>query len=287
MPTTPDDLDGVPAGSVGTLSVDAPVTRAELERAVRRQALALESLRDDVIQLTAHLSTLTAELDRRIAGVEPAVEAALPGKLDELRARDEGSPGTRVLLGDDEDKYATAPEGPDCAALLPICRARCCRLHFALSTQDLDEGVVRWDYGRPYSIRQRIDDGYCVHNHPVEHGCTVYARRPGPCRRFDCRDDPRIWADFSARVLADESPFLRKEAPAGEPIDLVARSRARQIALAMESFSIATREAERGRHERRERYSSCSPQSEQAPRTSGAAVPQAGHGGSASGSEGS
>ena len=88
--------------------------------------------------------------------------------------------------------------------LLPICQARCCKLSFPLSTQDLDEGVIRWDYGEPYLIRQRASDGYCVHNGAGS--CTVHAQRPMICRTYTCKDDKRIWADFDARILAESHP---------------------------------------------------------------------------------
>lgn len=134
-------------------------------------------------------------------------------------------------------------------SILPICGGRCCTLHFALSTQDLDEGVIRWDYGRPYLIRQRASDGRCVHSDPERGHCTAYEHRPLPCRTYDCRDDPRIWADFDKKILADPSPFARKEGPPPTELDLIERMRARQLAMAMESFSLSTAEADRRRQE--------------------------------------
>jgi hypothetical protein len=112
------------------------------------------------------------------------------------RARQE----TLVAIGEPGDKYAVVGPEIDCAARLPLCRARCCTLLFPLSQQDLDERVVRWDYGQPYQIARR-DDGYCVHN-DAGGGCGVYAQRPAPCRRFDCRGDARIWLDFDGRIPA-------------------------------------------------------------------------------------
>ncbi len=241
---------------MGTAPHDAPVTRDELERALRRAALATEGVRDDVMQLAAQVVALTDELTRRLDGQEPdanvaragtldaTVEDAIPAVLERIRIRDERS-SARVLLGDAEDKYRATAEGPDCEAILPICQARCCTLHFALSSQDLDEGVIRWDYGKPYVIRQRADDGYCVHNNPAGHGCTVYEVRPRPCRQYDCRQDPRIWVDFERRELAAASPYARKEGPAATQLDLIERVRARQVAMAMEGFALGTREAER------------------------------------------
>lgn len=248
---------------------DSPVTRAELERAIRRATIAIEGVRDDVLQLAAQVVALSDELTRRLDGVEPhpapagtpapaaaatveaAVEAAIPKLVEGIRLADEKSTA-RVLIGDAEDKYTAAHNGPDCDALIPICGARCCTFHFALSTQDLDEGVIRWDYGRPYLIKQRVEDGYCVHNHPERRGCTAYHHRPRPCREYDCRDDKRIWEDFERRVLAPPSPYARKDGPAETELDLVARVRARQMAMAMESFSLSTNEAARRAHERAE-----------------------------------
>jgi hypothetical protein len=88
----------------------------------------------------------------------------------------------------------------DCEKRIPLCRAACCRLPFALSTEDVQEGVVRWDLGQPYRIAQDRD-GYCTH---IDHSCgrcTVYVQRPIPCRGYDCRADKRIWLDFKQRVV--------------------------------------------------------------------------------------
>jgi len=93
----------------------------------------------------------------------------------------------------------------DCAAIMPICKARCCKLTVCLSRQDLDEKEILWDYGKPYQIRKREDDGYCWHNDPKTQGCGVYQRRPAICRSYDCRTDIRIWKDFENRILADSN----------------------------------------------------------------------------------
>ena len=87
----------------------------------------------------------------------------------------------------------------DCEARLPLCRAACCKLPLALSSEDVEEGVVRWDLGRPYMIAHD-EDHYCVHMDRGRHRCTVYEQRPIPCRGYDCRHDERIWIDFERRV---------------------------------------------------------------------------------------
>jgi len=68
-----------------------------------------------------------------------------------------------------------------------------------LTRQDLDEGIVRWDRDRPY-LNQRQPDGYCVHCAHDSRRCTIYERRPGLCRTYDCRGDTRIWLDFERRI---------------------------------------------------------------------------------------
>jgi Fe-S-cluster containining protein len=225
---------------VGTVPRDAPVPRADFERALRRVFLAIDSVRDDVIQLAGQVVATGEVLER-----EDAIEAATPPAIEQIRIADERSQ-SRLQLGDPEPKRQAKTAGPDCLSLLPICKGRCCQFHFALSSEDLDEGVIRWDYGKPYMIRQRMDDNYCVHSDPEAHCCTVYDARPRPCRVYDCREDARIWDDFEQRIPAGASPFARKEsAPGAPPPDLAERARARQVTLAMESFALASNEAER------------------------------------------
>jgi hypothetical protein len=117
-------------------------------------------------------------------------------------ARQLGEQGLGVMLQDPEyDKYTFEGEVEiDCASLVQYCRAACCRLPFALSKQDVREGIVRWDLGRPYLIAQD-QDGYCCHLERGTLGCTVRGNRPVPCRAFDCRQDKRIWLDFENRIV--------------------------------------------------------------------------------------
>jgi len=99
-----------------------------------------------------------------------------------------------------EDKYATDEEIViDCAGRVAFCRAACCRLGFALSRQDVKEGVVRWDMEKPYLIA-RSADGSCAHLDRPSLGCSVWTHRPAPCRAFDCRRDRRIWLDFEKKI---------------------------------------------------------------------------------------
>ncbi len=192
--------DAPPTGE----AAQAPLGRDELEEALRfvhqratemlsGQAELGASVQALVDTLVAHGVVPTAEYARRR---QRALERA------QLAMQDSETPPVR--LGDDVDKYALADlPAVDCAALIPICEARCCRLTVYCSRQDLDERVLHWDYSRPYQIRKR-EDGYCVHSEPTTFACSVYGKRPAICRTYDCRDDARIWQDFARRILADE-----------------------------------------------------------------------------------
>jgi len=110
--------------------------------------------------------------------------------------------GSKVHLVATEDKYA--PETTslvDCENRIHLCKACCCKLWFALSVQDLEERIVRWNYAQPYAIA-RGEDGYCMHQECTgAHRCGVYGNRPLTCRTYTCKDDKRIWLDFEGRVI--------------------------------------------------------------------------------------
>lgn len=109
-----------------------------------------------------------------------------------------------ALLKDEQDKYACGSSVTiDCDARMPLCHAACCRLSFALSVQDVEEGKVRWDLGRPY-MNRRDADGYCHHLDRGTCACSVYESRPLVCRSYDCRKDTRIWKDFDNRIVSPE-----------------------------------------------------------------------------------
>jgi Putative zinc- or iron-chelating domain len=113
-------------------------------------------------------------------------------------------------FGADVDKYLIGAGTPvPCAELIPICKARCCKLPHYLSKQDLAEGVIQWELDEPYRIAHGAD-AFCVHSNPETRGCGVYQQRPAICRTYDCRDDWRIWDDFERRIPApwDRMPDL-------------------------------------------------------------------------------
>jgi Fe-S-cluster containining protein len=125
--------------------------------------------------------------------------------------------GMGVVRSEPElDKYALESTVEiDCESRLDVCKAACCRLQFALSRQDVEEGVVEWEFSQPYLIKRK-PDGYCTHLETENGcGCGVYEHRPVPCRAYDCRQDERIWADFENRVPSPElSKLFPEEADA-------------------------------------------------------------------------
>jgi Fe-S-cluster containining protein len=150
-------------------------------------------------ELSSHVYALTESLiaSGLVKRVEVEKRRALvqAQMVESARTHWEGA----EVLHDESDKYAAESSEIDCAARAHLCKAACCRLDFTLSRQDLAEGVVRWDVGRPYRIRQRAD-GWCNHCDPTTKACGVHAYRPLVCRQYDCRRDTRIWEDFAGRI---------------------------------------------------------------------------------------
>ena len=122
-----------------------------------------------------------------------AAEKVVAQRLAEQVRRE----GNGALFQDPEyDKYAFEYEAKvDCASRICVCRAACCRLPFALSHQDVREGIVHWELGQPYMI-EHDGDGYCTHIDGATCACTIYASRPVPCRGYDCSHDTRHLAGF-------------------------------------------------------------------------------------------
>lgn len=156
------------------------------------------------VQTKARVAELSANLNALIEvlvgeGTLPLEAFEKRRRLTVLRENERGASEASVEISPVPDKYAVESPAIDCAARLPVCKARCCTLPFVLSVQDLDERSVRWDYARPYRVAAR-GDGACVH---LDGGaCSVYARRPGACRAYDCRNDRRIWLDFDKWIPA-------------------------------------------------------------------------------------
>lgn len=115
--------------------------------------------------------------------------------------------GTGLMYQDPEfDKYNFKSEAcVDCQDRLDICKAVCCKFPFALSRQDVEEGIVQWEFGRPYLIAHDTD-GYCVHLDRETYKCTVYDHRTVPCRGFDCQENEKwkVWLDYDKKLINPE-----------------------------------------------------------------------------------
>lgn len=216
----------------------------ELEEALRRALLAVEDERARYLDVRAQLHAVVGVLGRRLGELAPAAEAALEQELAEhtdrhraaYREADMFGAG-RLQVGDAVDKYQISnDDGPPCLELLPICHGRCCQFDMPLSTQDLDEGVIQWDRAQPYLIRHEAD-GFCTHFDRGSRGCGAYHHRPGPCRTFDCRKDPRIWIDFEARHLAP--PGVPDPEAWQTNFNLLDRVERREAGLAAERAALA------------------------------------------------
>ncbi len=177
--------------------------RLEVENALRFLHTFNMQSKIDLIDVTSRLLTLIEELVASSAIDLRSFEKRrqIISERETERLNREGH--VKVMVCETEDKYAMTelPE-IDCAQLIPLCKARCCTYGFAISIQDLNEGIVRWNYGLPYHIKQN-KDGYCVHNNCEIMKCTIYNNRPAVCRTYDCRKDQRVWRDFERRILAD------------------------------------------------------------------------------------
>ena len=142
-----------------------------------------------------------ADLARRLEWLIDALilRGQLPASFRQMAAKIRGDRST-VRLAMFRDKYVVESAAIDCAARIPLCGARCCSFEVTLSAQDVAERVLPFDIMEPYRL-PRDANGRCACMND-EGACTVYEQRPGACRAYDCRHDPRVWLDFDARIPA-------------------------------------------------------------------------------------
>jgi Fe-S-cluster containining protein len=147
--------------------------------------------RDDHADIAARFEWLIDALILR--GQLPA---SFHGLSKKINARGERS---GVRLASFRDKYAVPSPDIDCAARIPLCGARCCSFDVTLSAQDVAEGGIPFDVTQPYALPRKAGRCVCMND---DGACTIYERRPGACRAYDCRHDRRVWLDFDARIPA-------------------------------------------------------------------------------------
>ena len=193
-----DDIDESPDPTPDARQTGA-VTVREYEDGLRFVHIMAMQSRLALEKVEAQLAAVTKVLQESGTVDEAKVVSRLVEERQDARSR--LSHEAHVSVGPAQNKFELQEPDVDCASLLHLCKGRCCRLTFALTFQDLDEGVVKWDYAHPYRIRQRESDGYCVHN-SAQHTCSVYQHRPGVCRVYDCRHDQRVWIDFENKIPA-------------------------------------------------------------------------------------
>lgn len=186
------------SGTRDQAPLDGAEVLGEVERGLRFAHVMLSVNQEQGNEAVAYVQALADLLMQK--GIIRHQELEAP--LELARKEVEQVPMPRVRLAEMGDKYAEGQSVEiDCAARIHLCQARCCTLRFYLTKQDLDEGVVKWDYGNPYWIKQAAD-GYCVHSDPTSRACQIHAKRPHVCRKYDCRQDKRIWLDFENRIPA-------------------------------------------------------------------------------------
>jgi hypothetical protein len=169
---------------------DLPPISPDLIAELHALAVALAS-RDDHADLAARFEWLLDTLIFR---------GQIPPAFRELATRVNAKGERRTVhLAIFRDKYAVRSADIDCAARIPLCGARCCSLTVSLSPQDLAEGNIPYDILHPYLLPR--ENGRCVCM-ADDGACSIYERRPGACRAYDCRHDQRIWIDFDARIPA-------------------------------------------------------------------------------------
>jgi Fe-S-cluster containining protein len=155
-----------------------------------------------VVNDAAKLAALIAILgEKGILEPEEVEERSKRILLDLVMAFAESGIGVEYL----DSKYDEQdPEDDvliDCGARVSACKAICCRLPFALTRKEVETGIIRWNFRRPYLIAKGTD-GYCAHFDRDKLTCTIYENRPVSCRLFDCRTDKRwpVWEDFEKKI---------------------------------------------------------------------------------------
>jgi putative zinc- or iron-chelating protein len=152
-------------------------------------------------EVTATIEGLVELLVQRGLLSAEEVEAAKERAAEDVRRRFKEA-GMAVITQEHgrESKYSfTGGAAVDCENRIHLCKAACCRFRVGLSSEDIREGILKWDTAQPYTLAKKAN-GSCVHLDDGTCGCTVYAERPIPCRGYSCKDDKRIWLDFERRI---------------------------------------------------------------------------------------
>ena len=136
----------------------------------------------------------------------------VPASFKRVANRIQAERGIKVRLSSVHDKYSVESPDIDCASRIPLCGARCCSFDVMLSAQDLTERKLPFVIEQPYLLPRDPVTKRCACMDDTG-ACAAYEYRPATCRTYDCRDDPRVWIDFEARLPAPLPASIRPAAP--------------------------------------------------------------------------
>ena len=173
-----------------------------MARAAARAIIAAVSTDDELRQSLAELASVIDTLLTILVQKGELNEGHLR-VIQKLKRYAKAATAPQIALDHTTDKYEVEGTGADidCAARMHLCLGRCCSFQIPLSQQDLREGKLEWQIDRPYYLA-RTRAGLCTYQSEQTGGCTNYEHRPATCRRYDCREDKRVWLDFENMIPA-------------------------------------------------------------------------------------
>ncbi len=74
----------------------------------------------------------------------------------------------------------------DCGAHTGSCLAHCCKYVFALTKEEVEKNIYKYNHERPYYMA-KDEDGYCTYLDRETYKCTIHNIRPIRCRKFACK----------------------------------------------------------------------------------------------------
>lgn len=165
-------------------------------------------------QLAYDLKASNERTEQMVAELAAALETLLTilakkGELDEghlrviqkLRKHAKLIETPQIAIDGTTTKREVENSEVDCGARMHLCHGRCCSFNLALSKEDLREGKLEWQIDKPYYLA-KDRAGYCVYQQKDTGFCGTYENRPATCRRYDCRDDARVWIDYEKMIPA-------------------------------------------------------------------------------------
>ena len=138
-----------------SVRADLEELREEYERGMRFVHVISMQLKQDLYDTVTQMSAfIDAAAENGVVereDLEKRYESSRQREYERIRSHAvvqiaEPSSATPVVTGD----------ALDCQSRLHLCKARCCTFDVTLSTEDLDKGVIRWDYGRPYKLKSEL-----------------------------------------------------------------------------------------------------------------------------------